>query len=95
MLSTTRTAILDWQLDENDRMLQMFELTLLTFLSFLSYFPLTIGACIYTVSPEGVKYINVIEILEKYNLTFAAVAPSLLQLLLPISLRYNFLNSNT
>ena len=70
---------LDWQLDENDRMLQMFELTFVV--SFL--FPLTIGACIYTVSPEGVKYINVIEILEKYNLTFAAVAPSLLQLLLP------------
>ena len=73
---------LDWQLDENDRMLQMFELTFdVSIVSFL--FPLTIGACIYTVSPEGVKYINVIEILEKYNLTFAAVAPSLLQLLLP------------
>ena len=71
-----------WQLDENDRMLQMFELTFdVSIVSFL--FPLTIGACIYTVSPEGVKYINVIEILEKYNLTFAAVAPSLLQLLLP------------
>ena len=65
---------LDWQLDENDRMLQMFELTFdVSIVSFL--FPLTIGAC--------VKYINVIEILEKYNLTFAAVAPSLLQLLLP------------
>ncbi len=73
---------LDWQLDENDRMLQMFELTFdVSIVSFL--FPLTIGACIYTVSPEGVKYINVIETLEKYNLTFAAVAPSLLQLLLP------------
>ena len=73
---------LDWQLDENDRMLQMFELTFdVSIVSFL--FPLTIGACIYTVSPEGVKYINIIEILEKYNLTFAAVAPSLLQLLLP------------
>lgn len=54
---------LDWQLDENDRMLQMFELTFdVSIVSFL--FPLTIGACIYTVSPEGVKYINVIEILE-------------------------------
>ena len=73
---------LDWQLDENDRMLQMFELTFdVSIVSFL--YPLTIGACVYTVSPEGVKYINVIETLEKYNLTFAAVAPSLLQLLLP------------
>ena len=73
---------LGWQLDENDRMLQMFELTFdVSIVSFL--YPLTLGACIYTVSPEGVKYINVIETLEKYDLTFAAVAPSLLQLLHP------------
>ena len=73
---------LGWQLDEHDRMLQMFELTFdVSVVSFL--YPLTLGACIYTVSPEGVKYVNVIEVLEKYNLTFAAVAPSLLQLLLP------------
>lgn len=73
---------LGWQLDENDRMLQMFELTFdVSIVSFL--YPLTLGACIYTVSPEGVKYINVIETLEKYKLTFAAVAPSALQLLLP------------
>ena len=63
-------------------MLQMFELTFdVSIVSFL--YPLTLGACIYTVSPEGVKYINVIETLEKYDLTFAAVAPSLLQLLRP------------
>lgn len=78
----TAYSRLGWQLDENDRMLQMFELTF--DVSIVSYlYPLTLGACVYTVSPEGVKYINVIEILEKYNLTFAAVAPSLLQLLLP------------
>ena len=52
---------LGWQLDENDRMLQMFELTFdVSIVSFL--YPLTLGACIYTVSPEGVKYINVIEL---------------------------------
>lgn len=73
---------LGWDLNEQDRMLQMFELTFdVSVVSFL--YPLTLGACIYTVSPEGVKYINVIDILEKYRLTFAAVAPSLLQLLLP------------
>ena len=78
---------LGWQLDENDRMLQMFELTFdVSIVSFL--YPLTLGACIYTVSPEGVKYINVIETLEKYDLTFAAVAPSLLQLLRPYFRRY-------
>lgn len=73
---------LGWDLNEQDRMLQMFELTFDVSVVSLLY-PLTLGACIYTVSPEGVKYINVIDILEKYRLTFAAVAPSLLQLLLP------------
>ena len=78
----TAYSRLGWQLDKHDRMLQMFELTFdVSVVSFL--YPLTLGACIYTVSPEGVKYVNVIEVLEKYNLTFAAVAPSLLQLLLP------------
>lgn len=68
---------LGWQLDRNDRMLQMFELTFdVSIVSFL--YPLTLGACVYTVSSEGVKYVNVIETLEKHDLTFAAVAPSLL-----------------
>lgn len=73
---------LGWVLNENDRMLQMFELTF--DVSIVSYlYPLTLGASIYTVSSEGIKYINVIETMERYNLTFAAVAPSLLQLLRP------------
>lgn len=78
----TAYSQLNWQLDCNDRMLQMFELTFdVSIVSFL--YPLTLGACIYTVSAEGVKYINVIDTLEKYNLTFAAIAPSLLLLLRP------------
>ena len=45
---------LDWQLDENDRMLQMFELTFdVSIVSFL--FPLTIGACICHQFPAGIK----------------------------------------
>ncbi|ADV42936.1 amino acid adenylation domain-containing protein [Bacteroides helcogenes] len=73
---------LGWILNENDRMLQMFELTF--DVSIVSYlYPLTLGACIYTISPDGVKYINVAEVLEKYSLTFATVAPSLLRLLRP------------
>lgn len=73
---------LGWDLDERDRMLQMFELTFdVSVVSFL--YPLTFGACIYTVSPEGIKYLNTIEVMEKYELTFAAVAPSLLQLVSP------------
>lgn len=69
---------LGWQLDETDRMLQMFELTFdVSVVSFL--YPLTLGACVYTVGPDDVKYLKVFELLEDYGLTFAAVAPSLLQ----------------
>lgn len=58
---------LNWNLDEKDRMLQMFELTF--DLSVVSYlYPLTFGACVYTVSPEGAKYLNTIEVIEKMSL---------------------------
>lgn len=73
---------LGWQLDETDRMLQMFELTFDVSVVSLLY-PLTLGACIYTIPTEGIKYLNVIDILERYEITFAAIAPSLLQLVRP------------
>jgi amino acid adenylation domain-containing protein len=73
---------LNWQLNETDRMLQMFELTFdLSIVSFL--YPLTLGACVYTTPGKGIKYIDTIEILEKHELTFAAVAPSVIQLASP------------
>lgn len=73
---------LGWELDENDRMLQMFELTFdVSVVSFL--YPLTLGACIYTVPSTGLKYLNVIDVMERYGLTFAAVAPSVLRLSRP------------
>ena len=73
---------LEWKLDENDRMLQMFELTFdVSVVSFL--YPLTLGACVYTVPQEGMKYLNVLDIMERHRLTFAAVAPSVLRLSQP------------
>lgn len=70
---------LGWKLDENDRMLQMFELTFdVSVVSFL--YPLTLGACIYTVPQGGMKYLNVLDIMERYRLTFATIAPSVLRL---------------
>jgi non-ribosomal peptide synthetase component F len=60
----------------------MFELTFdVSVVSTL--YPLTLGACIYTVGFEDVKYLKVFDILERYELTFATVAPSLLQLIAP------------
>ncbi len=73
---------LGWKLDETDRMLQMFELTFdVSVVSFL--YPLTLGACVYTVSSGGLKYLNVLDIMERHSLTFAAVAPSVLRLSRP------------
>lgn len=68
---------LGWKLDENDRMLQMFELTFdVSVVSFL--YPLTIGASIYTIT-KGFKYLNVLSTIETFNVTFAAIAPSVLR----------------
>lgn len=73
---------LGWELDENDRMLQMFELTFdVSVVSFL--YPLTLGACVYAVPQTGMKYLNVLDIMERHRLTFAAVAPSVLRLSRP------------
>ena len=73
---------LGWKLDENDRMLQMFELTFnVSVVSFL--YPLTLGACVYAVPQKGMKYLNVLDLMERHRLTFAAVAPSVLRLSRP------------
>ncbi|MEG2574338.1 MAG: AMP-binding protein, partial [Bacteroides sp.] len=50
----TAYSRLGWQLNEHDRMLQMFELTFDVSIVSLLY-PLTLGACVYTVASEGVK----------------------------------------
>ena len=75
-------SALGWELDENDRMLQMFELTFdVSVVSCL--YPLTLGACVYAVPQKGMKYLNVLDIMERHRLTFAAVAPSVLRLSRP------------
>ena len=73
---------LGWQLDCHDRMLQMFELTFdVSVVSFL--YPLTLGACVCTVPSGGMKYLNVLDVMERQQLTFAAIAPSVLRLAQP------------
>ena len=75
-------AALNFELDEDDKMLQMFDLCFdVSVVSTL--YPLTLGACIYTVPQDGVKYTHVYELLEDEELTFAAIAPSLLSYLQP------------
>ncbi len=73
---------LGWQLGPTDRMLQMFELTFdVSVVS--SLYPLTLGASIYTVGTNKLKYMRVYELMEDKELTFAAMPPSLLQFLSP------------
>lgn len=82
---------LGWKLDEKDRMLQMFELTFDVSVVSLLY-PLTLGACVYTVPRGGMKYLNVLDIMERHRLTFAAVAPSVLRLSRPYFSEVTFLH---
>ena len=73
---------LGWQLGPTDRMLQMFELTFdVSVVSTL--YPLTLGASVYTVGTNQLKYMKVYELMEDEELTFAAMPPSLLQFLSP------------
>ncbi len=73
---------LEYQLDANDRFLQMFDLTFdLSVMSFM--IPLTLGASFYTVPPDSMKYAVIAELLEERKLTFALMVPSILTYLKP------------
>ncbi len=73
---------LGYNVDENDRFLQMFELTF-DFSVICYTVPLCAGACIYTIPAEGVKYANVYMALEENEITFACMVPSVLSYLTP------------
>lgn len=73
---------LGYQSNEQDRFLQMFDLTF--DLSVMSYLiPLCIGACVYTVPAEGMKFMNIYNIMEEHTITFALMVPSILANLRP------------
>jgi len=67
-------------LSENDRCLQMFDLTF--DMSVVSYlFPLLHGACIYTIPADKLKYQYVYTLLERHTLTYLTLVPSVLHYL--------------
>lgn len=69
-------------INENDRCLQIFELTF--DLSVMSYLiPVLKGACIYTIPKDAIKYSYAFELMEEQKLTFALMVPSVLQYLRP------------
>jgi len=73
---------LGYDINENDRVLQMFDMTF--DLSLMSYFaPLMKGACVYTVPFGGIKYTHVYTLLEEQEITVALMVPSIIAYLRP------------
>jgi D-alanine--poly(phosphoribitol) ligase subunit 1 len=85
--------------NEEDRFLQMFDLTFdVSVASFLV--PVYIGAAVYTVPSSGIKYMSVYKIMKQHKVTFASVVPSIINYLKPYyaeislpSLRYCILTA--
>ena len=73
---------LNLNVNENDRFLQMFELTF-DFSVVCYTIPLCLGACIYTVPNEGIKFANIFTTLEENEITFACLVPTVLNYLKP------------
>jgi D-alanine--poly(phosphoribitol) ligase subunit 1 len=65
------------EIGREDRVLQMFDLTF--DLSLMSYcVPLSVGACVYTVPTDGIKYLQIYSLLDEHRLTCALMVPSVL-----------------
>ncbi|HPI37675.1 MAG TPA: amino acid adenylation domain-containing protein [Ignavibacteriaceae bacterium] len=80
---------LGYSIDENDRYLQMFELTF--DLSVGCYvIPLSLGCCVYPVPDDGIKFANIYSVLEDHKITFAWFVPSVLAYLRPYFEEMNF-----
>ncbi|MHB8580340.1 MAG: AMP-binding protein [Ignavibacteriaceae bacterium] len=73
---------LGYDIDENDRFLQMFDLTF-DFSVICYTVPLCKGASVYTIEAEGVKYANVYMALDSKEITFACLVPVILSYLKP------------
>ena len=68
------------QLNEDDRCLQMFDLTF--DLSVGSYLPpLLYGSCTYTVKPGRVKWQEAFRLIDEYKITSALMVPSVIHYL--------------
>jgi D-alanine--poly(phosphoribitol) ligase subunit 1 len=72
----------DYEMDENDRFLQMFDFTF--DVSVQCYvLPLYLGASIYTVAPDEIKFFTIYKLLEKHKITVAKMVPSVISFLRP------------
>jgi amino acid adenylation domain-containing protein len=69
-------------LNHNDRFLQIYDLTFDASLH-CYLLPLYLGASIYTVIPDKIKFLQAYKLMEKYNLSFTKFPPSVLSYLKP------------
>jgi D-alanine--poly(phosphoribitol) ligase subunit 1 len=72
---------LGYQLDCNDRCLQVYDLTFDG--SIQSYlFPLLYGASVYTIPQDEIKFLSIIKAVNNYQITFLKMTPSVLHYLM-------------
>lgn len=77
-----------YELNENDRFLQMFDFTF--DVSVQCYvLPLCLGASIYTVAPDEIKFFSIYKLLEKHKITIACMVPSVIAFLRPYFSKIN------
>jgi len=92
---------LEYNLSSEDKFLQIYDLTFDA--SIHCYLlPLFLGASIYTVSPNKIKYLEAYKLIDKQKLTFAKFPPSVLSYLKPYfnkinlsSLKYSLLGGES
>ncbi|PWH82415.1 AMP-dependent synthetase [Algibacter marinivivus] len=72
----------EYKLNSSDRCLQMYDLTFDA--SLTAILPaLLVGACLYTVPSDAIKYFYTYKLLEKYKLTVLKMVPSIIYYLRP------------
>jgi D-alanine--poly(phosphoribitol) ligase subunit 1 len=68
--------------NETDKFLQVFELTF--DVSVFSFFmPLLVGGCCYIVPNEGIKYLKIMDYLQRYEITAVSMVPTILRYVQP------------
>ncbi|MDG1728594.1 MAG: AMP-binding protein [Algibacter sp.] len=72
----------EYKLNSSDRCLQMYDLTFDASLTALLP-ALLVGACVYTVPSNAIKYLYIYKLLEKYKLTVLKMVPSIIYYLRP------------
>ncbi|MFP2994599.1 AMP-binding protein [Spongiivirga sp. MCCC 1A20706] len=71
-----------FKLNKKDRCLQMYDLTFDA--SLTAFLPgLFVGACIYTVPPNSMKYFKILKLIAQYELTVLKMVPSIIYYLKP------------